>query len=114
MNRLLHLLTYIPLIRRLIPKHRRYGGWIFWNARRGRLEFWLDGELVRVDEPQRSTDFPDGETLTPLFGVKSVDVELLGYQLDWFRIDAAPDGEVITMDDPNAVKEFNIGAPDAR
>lgn len=60
------------------------------------------------------TVFPYGEILAPVFGVKSFDVELLGYQLDWFRIDAAPDGEWITMDDPNAVKEFNIGAPDAR
>lgn len=80
MTRLLHLLTYIPLISRLIPKHRRYGGWMFWNARRGRLEFWLDGELVRVDDVSPpETVFPQGELLAPLFGVKSIDVELLDH-----------------------------------
>lgn len=85
MNRLLHLLTYIPLIRDLVPKHRRYGGWLFWNSHRQRVEFWLDGELVRVnDVSPPETVFPQGEMLAPVFGVKSVDVELLGYQLDWF------------------------------
>jgi len=105
MNRLLHLLTYIPLIRRLIPKHRRYGGWIFWNVWKQRVEFWLDGELVRVDAVSPpETVFPQGELLAPLFGVKSIETELLGYQLDWFRIDAAPDGTVITIEDPSPIK----------
>jgi len=103
MNRLLHLLTYIPLIRRLIPKHRRYGGWIFWNSHRQRVEFWLDGELVRVnDVSPPETVFPQGEMLAPVFGVKSVEVEMLDYQVDWLRFDAAPEGEIIALEDDHA------------